>query len=103
MLAAFTREEAFLHGASEQNASLIATAMADVSRHYNMSFDSPTISLIKLAGVLAMVNVPIMVIIGQKRAAMRAAAKPASAPPTPDDVFAGGDEARRPYDFGAMQ
>lgn len=71
MLAVFTSEPAFIIGREKSLA--IALAVEDLSRWYNLSYESPMLSTVKLIGALAIVNLPIMLTIAAKREAARAA------------------------------
>lgn len=61
-------------------AEILAKALADVSRHYNMATDGPTMSLVKLALAAGIVNVPILfAVANRRREAMAQRQRPASA------------------------
>lgn len=79
-------------------AMAIAMQMAEVSEYYPVKTKGPVLSVVKLVGILAWVNLPIMVALSQAANARRAARKSAATPSTPEEVIPGVND-RQPYDL----
>lgn len=97
MAAAFSRTPELAIG--ENAAGMIAVALVDVSQYFNLNPSGPSVALFKLAGALAIVNVPILAAISQRRAAERAAARSATQFASPDDFVPPDGDGRRQYSF----
>lgn len=77
----------------------IATQLAEVSEYYPIKTKGPVLSVVKLIGVLAFVNAPIMLQLGAQANARRQARKPAATAATPEAVVPGMTDVRRPMSF----
>ena len=95
-LAILTQNPAFMIG--NQRADLIATQLVNVSKYYPIKTDGKYLSVVKLFGALAIVNVPIMLSVAATANAKRQAKQPPAAPSTPEEIVPGMTE-RAPYDL----
>lgn len=97
VVAVVTREPAFDIGMDR--ALTMASAIGDVSKYYPIKTNGPTMSLVKLAVAVGMVNIPILLTIGAKRRNERAARQPAATPSTPEEIVPGMTPTRQHYKF----
>lgn len=101
MVAQITQQPVFDIGI--ERAAMIAKPLLDVQRYYPVKLDGPMISIAKLIGGIAAVNLPIIAYLGASRVQKKreAQAQRAAQPATPEEVIIpGATEAPRKYNFG---